>query len=152
MTPAGLVVVMTLLVQMASELPELLLPPDDGAWVVRVETSGGFTGRGAGHYTASSAGSVLCVAVRFCPDRLVPERREALARLVSALPRTLETPASPSLPSSTCADCVTMTVTVRQRTREGERTLRYSWDVSTVTTIPEEVRRLQTAMQALVSR
>jgi hypothetical protein len=152
MTAAAFALVMLVAAQAAANLPALLLPPENGAWVVRVETSGGFTGRGTGHFTASSAGNFACVSVKSCPDRLVPERQRTLTALVSALPAVEKIPPSGPLQPGSCSDCVTTTMIVRQRTPEGERTLRYSWDLSTMTTIPEEARRLHAAIDALLTR
>src|SRR5512132_4194204 len=85
MTAAALAIIGLLGFQAASDLPGLILPPDDSAWVVRIVSSGGFTGRGAGNVTASSAGQVLCTLVAACPDRLVPETNRVFSQLVSTL-------------------------------------------------------------------
>jgi hypothetical protein len=134
------------------ELPTLLMPPGNDAWVVRIVTTGGFTGRGSGSLTASSAGEMLCVSVTSCPGRLVPETQRSLSRLITAvpLPDTVAPRSSPLNPG-TCSDCVTTTLTLRRRDGIGERTVAYTWDVSTVSTVPEEVLRLHSAIVALAA-
>ena len=148
MTAGVLTVMLVLFSQASVELPTQILPEGDGAWVVRIETSGGFTGRGAGSITASSVGEVLCVQVASCADRLLPETSRALTRLISTLP-----PGDQASPVTgrrgVCNDCITTTMTVRRRTREGERVQRYVWDSSTASAIHEEVRRLHSAIVAL---
>jgi len=136
-------------------LPTLLLPSENGAWVVRIETSGGFTGRGLGNYTLSSSGDVKCVSLapqEPCPARLVPETQQSIARLVTAIP--VVTPGgAPESPGrrSVCSDCVTTRMTVRRRDDAGEQTLSYRWDESTLGTVPGEVLRLHAAVIALAS-
>ena len=132
-----------------AELPALLLPPDEGAWVVRIVTTGGFTGRGAGSFTASSAGDMLCVSVASCPPRLGPEVQQSLARLVTAIGLGTPAPRTSPLHPGTCSDCVTTTMTVRRRERDGERTFTYTWDLSTSSLVPEEALRLHSAIITL---
>jgi hypothetical protein len=152
MTAPVLALTMLLGVQTAADLPTMALPTEAGAWVIRVETSGGFTGRGTGHVTMSSAGNVACVAIRECPQRLTGDRQRSLSQLVHALPSPGVGSDSVSRSNSTCSDCVTITMTVHQRTRDGERTLQYSWDVSTAQTIPADVLRLHAAVVSLASQ
>lgn len=135
----------------ATELPTLLLPPGDNAWVVRIVTTGGFTGRGSGNLTASSAGEILCASIAACPDRLARDMQRSLSRLVTATlsPRPVA-PTSPFNPG-TCSDCVTTTMTVRRRDGAGERTFTYTWDAISASAVPDEALRLHAALIALVS-
>ena len=157
MTASVLAIIALLLgVQASSDLASLILPTDDNAWVVRSVTSGGFTGRGAGNVTASSAGTVLCTLTAICPDRLVPEANRSLSRLVTAVRRAdpdgrARVVTGGPLTPGTCNDCVTTIMTLQWRDAEGEHVVRYSWDVSTVRTIPDEVRRLHAALVELIS-
>jgi hypothetical protein len=135
-------------------LPMLLLPMDAGAWVVRIETTGGFTGRGLGNFTASSAGELQCLSLalqRTCPERLTPDTQRVLSRLVTAIPVAADVPAPDSrAPNRTvCYDCVTTTMTIRQRDGDAERTVTYRWDETTRSTIPGDVLRLHAAVTAL---
>lgn len=137
-------------------LPTLLLPQGKGAWVVRVETSGGFTGRGLGNYTASSSGELKCltyVQPAGCPEHLEGETPEVIGRLVGAIPRTSSAPpVEASAPGrSMCNDCVTTTMSVRRRDADGEQTVTYRWDESTIGAVPGEVLRLRAAILALAS-
>jgi hypothetical protein len=148
--PALAVVALLLGVQTSPDLPSLVVPPGDNAWVVRIVTTGGFTGRGAGNVTASSAGQVICALVASCPDRLVPETNRSISQLVTTL-RLAESPGSPTPGAGVCADCVTTIMTVQSRDAEGEHVLRYTWDVSTVRTIPGAALRLHAAFIGLTS-
>ena len=149
--PALTIVALLLGVQASSDLPSLIFPPDQNAWVVRIVTTGGFTGRGAGNVTASSAGPVLCTLVASCPDRLVPETNRALSQLVASLrlpePLDSQTPVAAGI----CADCVTTIMTVQRRNSAGEQSVRYTWDVSTARTIPDDALRLHAAIVGLMS-
>jgi hypothetical protein len=42
-------------------------------------------------------------------------------------------------------------MTVQWRDAEGEHVVRYTWDVSTIRTIPDDVRRLHSALVDLIS-
>lgn len=133
-------------------LPALVLPAAPGAWVIRVETTGGFTGRGTGSVTASSAGELFCVSMAACPDHLGDEAHRSLADLIAVIP--LVRPPAPAPPpnQTVCNDCVTTTMTIRRRAPEGERVIVYTWDPSTVATVPPEIRRLHAAVRSLTSR
>jgi hypothetical protein len=133
-------------------LPTLALADDEGAWVVAVVTSGGFTGRGTGSLTVSSAGESSCVAVAACPARLVEDARRSLTRRVLALTlRPISPPPEPRPRQGVCNDCVTTTLTVRRRDADGERGVTYSWDVTTSSRIPGEVLRLHDELLALTA-
>jgi len=136
-------------------LPMLLLPSENGAWVVRIETSGGFTGRGLGNYTASSSGELKCASLTRqvpCPDRLVPETQQSISRLVTAIPAvTISAPPGAPGRGTICNDCVTTTMTVRRRNGDGEQAASYRWDESTIGSVPGEVLRLHAAVIALAS-
>lgn len=145
----GTLLVLLFAAMQVAELPMLVLPPGDGAWVVRIETSGGFTGRGSGSVTASSAGEVRCVSPA-CPPRLVPEVQQSIERLVADIPVAGDVSLrSPVGNSGICNDCVTTTMTVQRRNGDGERTIQFRWDESTLGAIAGEVRRLHSAVIAL---
>ena len=134
------------------ELPVLALPAGDAAWAVRVETTGGLTGRGTGSVTASSGGAVLCVRMTNCPGNLQLELRRSLSHLVSVI-SIAPAPQSSSSPAvTTCSDCVTTTMTVQRRDAAGDHTLRYTWDVSTAHAVPVDARRLHAAIMELTGR
>lgn len=145
----GTLAVLLLAAAQVAQLPMLVLPPGGGAWVVRIETSGGFTGRGSGSFTASSAGEVRCASAA-CPARLAPEVQHSIERLVADIPGPGDiSPRSPVVTSGVCNDCVTTTMTVLRRTGDGERTIQFRWDESTLGTIPREALRLHSAVVAL---
>ena len=141
---------LVLTVAQVASLPVLVLPAGEGAWVIRIETSGGFTGRGSGSFTASSAGDVLCVSAGACPPRLVPEAQQSIGRLVAGIPLSAEvSPRVPAVNAGICNDCVATTMTVQRRGGDGERTVSFRWDESTQGTVPGEVLRLHAAVVAL---
>jgi len=144
-------ILLAALAAQAGELPTLVLPPADAAWVVRVVTSGGFTGRGSGSYTASSSGDVACLAVPACPARLPPDTQRALSRLVREVPVAPTSPAFPSRQTGVCNDCVTTTISVRRRDHEGERTQTFTWDETTRAGVPEDVLRLYVAVTGIAA-
>jgi len=155
---AAFLVVLLLAVQVTAPpgLPTLLLPQGNGAWVVRIETSGGFTGRGLGNYTASSSGELKCLTYAQpagCPEHLDGDTPQVLGRLVGTIPRTSDAPpVELSAPGrSMCNDCVTTTMSVRRRDADGEQTVTYRWDESTIAAVPGEVLRLRAAIMALAS-
>jgi hypothetical protein len=138
-------------VQTPSDLPSLIFPPDDNAWVVRIVTSGGFTGRGAGNVTASSAGQVMCTLVATCPERLVPETNRVFSQLVTTLRHAEPRGGRSLLTPGGCSDCVTTDMMVQWRDADGEHVIRYTWDLSTVRTIPDAALRLHAALIGLTS-
>lgn len=152
MTAPVLVFVALLLgVQGRSELPSLIFPADENAWVIRIVSSGGFAGQGAGNVTASSAGQVLCTLVATCPDRLVPETNRVFSQLVSTLGHAEPRGGRGVLSPGGCFDCVTTNMTVQWRDAEGEHVVRYTWDLSTARTIPDAALRLHAALIDLTS-
>ena len=152
MTALTLAVVAWLLgIQASSDLPNLVVPPDDNAWVIRIVTTGGFTGQGAGNVTANSAGQMLCTLMASCPDRLVPETKRSLSQLVTRLRLVDATDTWAPPTAGVCADCVTTIMTVRRRDSAGEHSARYTWDVSSVRAIPDDVLRLHAAIVGLTA-
>ena len=150
--PATLLVLLFAAAQ-AAGLPALALPPGAGAWVVRIETSGGLTGRGSGSFAASSAGELLCVAAAGCPSRLVPQVQESIDRLLAEIPVLADAASRPpTFHSSICNDCVITTMTVQRRNGDGERTVQFRWDEGTLGTVPSEVLRLHSAVLSLSRR
>ena len=142
-------VVLLFLAAQVAQSPTFALPAGAGAWIVRIETSGGFTGRGSGSFTASSAGEVRCVSPA-CPPRLVPEVQQSIERLVADILVAGDVSLrSPVGNSGICNDCVTTTMTVQRRNGDSERTIQFRWDESTLGTIPREVLRLHSAVVAL---
>jgi len=146
-----LILSLLLVAAQAVELPTLVLPAAEGAWVVRIVTSGGFTGRGSGSYTASSAGDVACLAAAACPGRLASDTQRALSRLVKAVPVAAVSRPSPLSTTANCNDCVTTTMSVRRRDRDEERIQTFSWDETTRASVPDDVLRLHAAVLALAA-
>jgi hypothetical protein len=153
MTGPLLVLTALLGLQTGTDLPHLVLPAGQDAWVVRIVTSGGLTGRGAGQVTASSAGTLLCAPAVTCPDRLSASTHDVITRFVASLPVDTVGAAAPDpFPTGICSDCVATTMTVRHRDASGERTLTYTWDVSTAAAVPEDLRRLAATIRAALPR
>src|SRR6476660_1266540 len=61
----------------------LALPAGNGSWVIRVFTSGGFSGTGSGNIAISSKGEIVCTMEKpACPKNFEVER---IQRLVDKL-------------------------------------------------------------------
>jgi len=142
-------VVLLLLAAQVAQPPTFVLPPGAGAWIVRIETSGGFTGRGSGSFTANSAGELFCPSAASCPSRLAAGAQQSIGKLVADIRLVADVSARQAVGTSgICSDCVTTTMTVQRRDDDGERTIQFRWDESTLGTVPGEVLRLHSAVVA----
>lgn len=133
-------------------LTVLDLPDGNGAWVLRVETSGGFGGRGQGAITLSSAGALACAAVPSCPARLDPEAQRSLTTLIARVPLASPPPRRDLPATGVCNDCITTMLTLRRRDAQGvDQVVGYSWNEVTAASVPGEVLRLRAAAFAVAA-
>jgi len=130
-----------------AQIPQMLLPDGNGAWVVQVVTSGGILGIGDGDFASSSEGKLICKPGLRCPkDFAVPD----FMTLVEAIQPS--TPLVPALPVvSLCSDCIKRTITISRRDSMGVvHTYTATWDETTKSRVPQEVIRIYDAFVALM--
>src|SRR6266446_10698333 len=87
------------------ETLQMALPDGNGAWVVRVTTTGGITGTGIGDFAISSEGKLLCRPAKGCPEQFKPADFQSLVQTI--LPGNLPVPVPPIV--SLCRDCIVRT-------------------------------------------
>ena len=132
----------------ADELPGVAEPPDPpagaGAWSLRVDTSGGFTGRGVGSVTISSDGQMACGPAPCATPVALP-----LLKPVADVIPSVEAAWIRQTPSGLCRDCILTTIALKRRDGDVVRTYRAGWDDSQ-SVAPElrELRRLALELRA----
>lgn len=114
-------------------------PPGANAWSLRVHTSGGFTGRGAGSVTISSDGRMTCGPAPCA----TPDVTTLLDPFGKAIVSAVAGPWKGPGPSTICSDCIRTTIVMKRRDGDVVRIYRASWDDSQAVA-PElrELRRL----------
>jgi len=129
-----------------TELPFIPLPEGNGAWVIRVVTTGGFTGKGTGDFTISSENKILCSAQIPCPKEF---KVSDFQPLIEVLSPDIVLPVVPVM--SVCRDCIIRTMTIRRRDPSGiVQIFTTSWDDTTKTRLPQEVMRIYDAVVDLM--
>jgi hypothetical protein len=122
------------------------LPPGPAAFVVHLDSSGGFTGRGGGGVTLASDGRVgasrpsLAPGVRSCQGRLDASELDALRRAVGAA-HPEKWPASSAPPGDNgCCDRYRWTLRVELRAASGDvRTHMTRWFSGNEERLPGEL-------------
>jgi hypothetical protein len=140
----ALIVVLTFVLQ--TQLPFMALPEGNGAWVVRVVTTGGLMGIGSGDFTFSSEKKIMCSAQIQCPKEF---KASDLQPLIEGIQPDILLPVVPVV--SLCRDCITRTMTIRRRDPSGlEQTFTASWDDTTKARLPREVIQIYDAVVDLM--
>jgi len=119
----------------------LPVPDGDGAWSMRITTSGGFDGRGKGNLTLTSIGELVCsLPGRPCGGAKVSvSALQPLTQLlVSADTSKWVQPANLML----CMDCYITSVTFSRWESGTLRVLRFSWNDVTRSSMPTELVRV----------
>jgi hypothetical protein len=130
-----------------AQIPQMLLPDGNGAWVVQVVSSGGLLGTGSGDFATSSEGKIVCNPDLRCPKDFAAS--DFLSLVEAIQPSTPQVPALPAV--SLCNDCIKRTITISRRDSMGVvRTYTASWDETTKSRVPQEVIRIYDAFVALV--
>ena len=128
----------------APEPPEP--PPGANAWSLRVDTSGGFTGRGVGSVTISSDGQIGCGPAPCATPDGAP-RLEPFGNAIASAVAGAVWGAQPL--STVCADCIRTTIMIKRREGDAVRIYRASWDDSQpVASELRELRRLAFELRA----
>src|SRR5436190_18754595 len=117
----------------------MVLPEGNGAWSVRVVTSGGFMGNGIGTFALSSERKVACNEESRCPKGFKASEFEALIQPIRA-----DAFSMPDFPSNgLCADCITRTMSFTDPASTGVvHTHTVSWNELTRSHVPQELLRL----------
>jgi hypothetical protein len=128
--------------QTLSNEPPPAVPDGNGAWTIRISTSGGFTGRGRGGVTLTSQGDLTCLQTSHpCENKLVADRLRPVAQLISSLDPSKWGNAT-AQENMVCNDCYTTTMTLARR-EGGKVTLTtLSWNDVTQRRVPPDVLRL----------
>jgi hypothetical protein len=125
---------------------QIPLPDGPSAWTVVVVTSGGFTGKGDGFFSASSEGKILCRELK-CPDAFKAADFQSLVETI--LPASLPVVTLP--PVTVCNDCIKRTMTITRRDAGGIlHTYTATWDETTKGRLPPEINRLYDAFTAIM--
>jgi hypothetical protein len=127
-------------------LPYIPLPDGNGAWIVRVVTSGGILGNGGGDLSISSESKISCSALIRCPSDI---KVSDFQPLIDKIQAGILLPSVPVV--SLCRDCITRVMTITRRDQSGlVQTFTASWDDTTKVNLPQEVIRLYDALLDLV--
>jgi hypothetical protein len=118
------------------------VPEGEGAWTIRVTTSGGLTGRGRGNVTLTSQRALTCSqTLRACDNLLAADKFQPVARLVSSF-----SPSKWAGPTARenimCNDCFTTTVLFVRRAGGKLNSATISWNDVTQTKAPPDVVRI----------
>jgi hypothetical protein len=132
--------------------------PDSRAdWTVSISTSGGFDGQGSGGFSVTSAGGLTCSSTTPCFRQIQKPALQSLESFINSapLPQALQMPGI-ILPipiqttASVCLDCIVTTMTLRIRDSKGiEWTYRWSWDVTSQSSVPIDIMRIYRAAAEL---
>src|SRR4051812_18754950 len=125
----------------------LLLPDGSGVWVVKVFTSGGFTGTGTGNVGITSNGSVVCSGRPSCPKKF---EFPAFQRMIDRLPGDLSAQSKFLSPPVSCNDCLTREVAISKRDAMGiEHVYSFFWSDVTAGSVPNEIMQIYDAVRLL---
>jgi hypothetical protein len=128
-----------------SPAAKMALPDGSGAWVVRVLTTGGFTGAGEGDWAISSKGDVICT-LSGCPKTFVVSEFQSLVEMLNAASLVVAAPAK----TTVCRDCITRTLTIQYRDPMGSTHIfAATWDDTTTAKVPGELMRIYEGVRAL---
>ena len=127
------------------------LPEGNGAWVIRVFTSGGFSGTGSGNIAISSKGEIVCtVQEPRCPKTFeVQPIQELVDKFAGLDPASIGPNSIPAAPGI-CNDCINRRVILVWRDRTGlEHSHSAFWDELTAARVPREIIDIYNAVTAL---
>jgi len=119
-------------------LPSLNLPEGEGSWVMRITTSGGFTGQGRGDATLTSLGERNCSQSSVnCSSQLTGEKLQSLKDTALRLE-----PGKWMTVVSYCNDCFITTVVFLRRENGSEKSYSVTWSDANKTGVPTELVRI----------
>jgi hypothetical protein len=127
------------------------LPAGNGAWVIRVFTSGGFSGAGIGNIAISSKGEIVCPTQKpACPNSFEVQPIQQLVDKFAGIDLsrivTSPVPVGPGI----CNDCIDIRVSLVWRDRTGvEHSYFAAWDATTAAMVPREIIDIYNAVMDL---
>jgi hypothetical protein len=129
----------------------LALPGGNGSWVIRISTSGGFSGAGKGNIAVSSNGDIVCTMQKpACPERFDKQPIQNLVDKLTGAKLTSTVAGSAPVIRGLCNDCLNSRLEIVWRDAVGiEHSHSSSWDELTAATAPPEVIDIYNAIIAL---
>ena len=127
------------------------VPDEPDAWLVRIVSGGGFTGKYQG-FVVASQGTVRCTQETPCRGTLSASELESVKTLLSepVLSKWPQTTASLGSPVSVCSDCIRVWMELRHREKDGtEKLYSATWDSVSKASLPVEVRQIYETAMAL---
>jgi hypothetical protein len=137
-------------VKIPEELLASTMPQGANAWVIQINSGGGFGNTVSEIVTITSTGEVTC-AESPAPD-LEPAKLDELSQLVAAVSVvSAKSSDSRSLrPSSLCKDCTQTTLVLSRRgAKQKTKTYATSWDTVTRALLAEDLAQLYDSVSAL---
>jgi len=141
---------------LAARAEQTLLPSAAGAWLLVLDSWGGFTGHGKGGVTIASDGKVFAhrlgrQANKNCRSRLTEVELQALTRAVSAAePSTWSASYEPA-EERACCDRFTWSLRLHHREADGaERITRTGWHDASEG-LPQDLRAVATIAQGVMT-
>jgi hypothetical protein len=128
---------------------DLQVPGEDGAWLLRITTRGGFSGQGRGSAVVTSLGEFSCPGrADPCGKQLTTEDQRFLAQLVPLF--ELESWATlPEAITVLCSDCFETYVRFERREKGTVSVFTLSWTDITRGRIPQNLIRFVEAALSL---
>jgi hypothetical protein len=127
------------------------LPVGNGAWVIRVFTSGGFSGAGNGNIAISSKGEIVCATRRpaACPKSFEVQPIQQLVDKFAGMDLSRIVNRIPAAPGI-CNDCINRLVILVWRDHTGiKHSYSASWDELTAAMVRREIVDIYNAIMAL---
>jgi hypothetical protein len=128
------------------QVPQLLLPEGNGAWLVQISTTGGILGTGVGDVAVSSERKIQCSREMKCPDAFNLSDVQPFVKIIQTLTLPIPYPAGVSL----CRDCITRTIKISGRDSMSVlHSYASTFDETTKGNLPPDVAKLYDAVVAL---
>lgn len=133
-----------------------LLPPEAGAWLLALDSWGGFTGHGKGGVTIASDGKVFAHrlgrrAKKDCRTRLTEVELQALTRSVSVAEPSTWTASYEPAKEKACCDRFTWSLRFHQREADGaERVTHTGWHDASEG-LPQDLLAVATIAQSVMT-
>ena len=114
------------------------LPESDGAWALRIVTTGGLDGRGRGTADINSTGTLLCVVPQVCRQQVAVEMLSSFNRFAQQLNLADWTATAPSN-IALCNDCYFTQVIFARRKNGKVEIGNFFWNTLTQHSVAPEL-------------